>query len=202
MRVTVGAAKGGVGKTTSAMMLGFAMAAQGDAVLVVDVDQAQQSSLTWRSVADTDEYKWPFGFDVEPWSRSIERTFDRYDHVVFDVGPRRADLFKEAIHRSDTVVIPAGPRPADIAEIAPAADSVAAVADAGHPTAWGVLLTMVRQGTSSATEAPRILEAQGTPVLDVRIPLRERYALAYGTVPDPAGDYTDLLVELLEDPSV
>ena len=201
MRVTVGAAKGGVGKTTTAMMLGFVMAGQGR-TLVVDVDQVQQSSLTWRRVAETDGYPWPALFEVVPWSRSVDRTFDSYEHVVFDVGPRRADLFREAITRSDTVVVPAGPRPADIAEIAPAVESIAAVADAGHPTVWGVLITMLRLGTASAAEAPRILEANGTPVLDVRIPLREMYSLAYGTVPERFGAYVDLLAELTEEPPV
>lgn len=199
MRAAVGAAKGGVGKTTTAMMLGFVMAQRGP-TLVVDVDQAQQSALTWRSIADTDGYTWPLGFEVVPWARSVDRVLGDYEHVVFDVGPRRADLFREAIHRSDTVVVPAGPRPADLAEIAVAVESIAAVADAGHPTAWGVLLTMVRLGTASATEAPRLLEATDTPVLDVRIPLRESIALAYGTVPDRFGAYSDLYDELLEEP--
>jgi len=104
VRVTVGAAKGGVGKTTTAMMLGFVMAQRGR-TLVVDVDQAQQSALTWRALAGTDGYDWPSAFDVVPWARSVDRVLDDYEHVVFDVGPRRADLFREAIHRALTPVV-------------------------------------------------------------------------------------------------
>lgn len=198
VRVTIAAGKGGTGKTTTAMLTAFALVARGSRVLVVDVDQQQQSCLTWQALAVGEGYEWPASLAVVAWSRSIERTFDEHDHVLFDCGPRRTDLAREAARRSDALVVPSGPRPADLAELAPIAAAVAELASAGHVIVWGVLLNFVRLGTAAALQAPALVESAGWPLLRTKVPLRESIALAFGTVPPVMGVYLDLARELEE----
>lgn len=199
MIVTVGALKGGVGKTTTAVYLALALARLDGRVLLVDADPDQSSSYRW---ADAAGQEWPADVDVrhEP-SRDLERRLrplvSRYEHVVVDVGPKNAGLLRQALTVSDRLIVPAAPRPLDLTELVPTFN-VAADVDEHHPILAAVLLVMTRR-TRSLAETREGLAGLDLPVMDAQVPLRESYALAYGTVPRDLGAYIDVLDEIRKD---
>lgn len=198
MRLLVGNLKGGAAKTTTAVHLALGLAQRGAPTVLVDADPDQESASWWAKLAaDT----WPDTVTVVPWHHTAGRVLGEYQHAVIDSGPKRPELLRSALRLVDTVVVPLSPRPADLAELRPTLELVREV-DQRHPLALGVLLVQVRARTRSATDARTVLvEQMDAPVLDTEVPLRESYALAYGTVPTDLGAYAAVVSELLEEES-
>jgi len=201
MRLAVLAMKGGVGKTTTAVLTALALAEDAASVLLVDCDDPQWSAMAWWNSAEDAGDVWPKAMTAERWSSALTRSvLDGYDHVVFDLGPKRPEMARSVLRLADTAVIPTAPRKADFSELGSALDLIAAV-QSRQPLGFGVLLTMVRLSTRAGRSArTEVADELGLPVLDVVIPLAERYADMFGRVPTHLGAYRDLALELLTDP--
>lgn len=194
MRLTSGSLKGGCSKTTSAVFLALGLSRTGR-TLLVDADPEQASAFAWWESAQG----WPESCTVErcpsrELARYLRPKLADYEHVVIDTSPKNPYLLRQALLVSDDLIVPTAPRPMELRELRSTFD-LAAEVDATHPVAVSVLLVQVRARTRSAAEARALLTEMELPVLDAEIPLRESYALSFGTVPD-LSDYAQVLDEL------
>ncbi|SRR5579883_2362853 len=113
MKISIQNQKGGVGKTTLAIHISYALALKGARVLLVDADP-QGSARDW-AAARSD--KPPFsviGLDRPTLHRDLPPLAKDYDHVVIDGPPRVSELARSAIIAADLVVVPIQPSPYDV----------------------------------------------------------------------------------------
>lgn len=195
--LTVGNLKGGTAKTTTAMYVAAGLARAGR-VLLVDADP-QGSALDWS------EHTERLPATVIPWptrdlARRVADVAGDYDHIVIDTGPGNPAILRQALLATDELLVPVAPSPVELRRLAPTFELAAEVdAGAGHPVLARVLLARVQARTRAAAAARTVLADLGLPVMTAEIPLRQRYALAWGSVPgiEPGSDYDQVLADLL-----
>lgn len=171
--------KGGVAKTTSALMVGFVAAARGVTVSVYDADR-QGSAAEW--INDLDEgVEAPF---VVHRARhrvirelGYKNSGETAELVIIDTPPGDSAAIDAAIEVADMVIVPTGTTPLDIKRVWPTLEVTAT-----RPTA--VLLTATDPRTRLYREAREVFATQGTAVFETAIPQREGLRNLYGEVPD------------------
>ena len=116
--ITFQAYKGGVGKSTLAMIIATHLFQEGKKVLVVDTDfQTSIYSLRLAEIkeAETEGQKIPVGFDVEPFVSSHPDTFrnylmqkdGKYDYIIIDTPGATGEGEKEfLVALSHLIIIP------------------------------------------------------------------------------------------------
>ena len=190
MRVSFVHTKGGVGKTTSAIMVTAAATRQGRTVEVLDADP-QGSASRWAEIATQRGDDLPFA--IRYTTANELRQLPDHDSVlqIVDTPPGEAASIQAAIDTADLVVIPSGASPMDIDRVWPTLDTVS-----GHPA--GVLLTGVLMHTKFYSEARQLLEDQGVATFYNAVPQREEIKAAYGTNPTRFHGYDDVYQEISE----
>ena len=196
MLITVANLKGGVGKTTTSVMLALGFAKHGR-TLLIDADPKQSSALEWAGLAEN----WPLNCSVVAISgkglaQRASSLIGDYEHVIIDCGAKSSLETRQALMVTDQLIVPASPRALDIVEI-PTTFTLAAEIDAVSPVDAVVLLTQVRAATRSSVDVRAVLLERDIPTLRSQVRLREAFAGAYGTVPDSLMDYDDVLAELI-----
>jgi chromosome partitioning protein len=175
--------KGGVGKTTTSMFLGALLAEQGP-TLVVDADP-QGSARSWaQRVPDL-----PMtviacaGTDIHQQLPKLMSS-GNYQHAIIDTPPELEQIVQSALLAADIALVPLAPSLMEQERLDATLRMLERV-ESVHPLNILFLLVRVRPGTTSARLAPSVLgEDFGLPVLEPTVPLRERYMLAFGEVPE------------------
>jgi len=104
--------KGGAGKTTIALNLASALAAEGKRVLLIDADP-QQTAQDWAAIRQTPPPFQVIGLAKPVLHRDIPTLAADYDHVIIDGAPRNYEVARSAIAAADVVLIPVQPSGAD-----------------------------------------------------------------------------------------
>lgn len=197
MIITIGGLKGGMGKTTIAVLLATVYTQRlQKKVLLVDADPKSQSAYDWHKLAGL-----PFALEVWPSVRVGELVADRaggYDVVVIDTGGETDEIFASAVGVSDEVLVVCPPKKPDMRRLVATFTSAAKAAQGRRVTAR-LLLTMVdrRRSAYNAT-ARQQLQAQGLPVMGAEVSLRSYYSDVYGTLPnvEELSEIDDVVKEL------
>jgi chromosome partitioning protein len=114
--LVVGGTKGGGGKSTLALQITLARAAQGRDVLLVDGDE-QRTSTTFTNLR-TKQFGIAGYTCVSIYGEALEDQVaamaPKYDDTIIDVGGRETEALRAAMGGADTVLIPVQPRGADM----------------------------------------------------------------------------------------
>lgn len=179
--------KPGTSKTTSSVLLAYALHTQGHRVLLADVDPAG-SALAWSDAVGG------FPFDVvglprtNPGGRLAD--YATGETIAIVDTPQAEDHGREVrsvMRVAGDIVIPVAPstiemeRTSAMTEVLEEANETRSA-----PAPVAVLLTRVVANANSGAQAREALTAAGHEVLEAQIPRRDFYALAYGSVPDAA----------------
>lgn len=192
--------KGGCRKSTTAMMLAFALARQDVDVLVIDADAGTQGVTDWSSrvYAGGDELP----FDVIQWSPRAGLLVPFIQQaqrdtgaaiVIVDVGGEAPEVIKQAVLIADRVITPVGAEQAELGRVEPTASLVRS---AGKPMSI-VLNRVPVPGAGAAAAAREALTGDGYHVLATEVGQNGTlYAHCWGTVPTELGAYEKLATEL------
>ena len=156
--------KGGVGKTTIATNLAYALKQAGSKVLLIDSDP-QGSARDWNE-ANGGELLPVVGMDRETLPADLKAVQDGYEFVVIDGAPQIAKLAAAAVKIADIVLIPVQPSPYDIWAAADLVDLIKARQELteGSPIA-AFLISRAITNTKLSGEINEALESYGFPVL-------------------------------------
>lgn len=106
--------KGGAGKTTIAVNLAAALAAEGRRILLVDADP-QQTAQDWAAIRPCAPSFRVVGLAKPVLHREVPRWVadHDFDAVIIDGAPRNNEVSRSAIEAADLVLIPVQPSGAD-----------------------------------------------------------------------------------------
>lgn len=174
--IAVTGVKGGIGKTTSSLMLARAAVTTGRSVLLLDADP-QQSASEWAIEAGEET----MGFDVVATpsravlTRRAETARDKFDLVIIDTPNQVPSILDAAWEAADTLVLPTRPTPIDMRRLWEALDLLPG------KDAWALLVD-VDPHTAATRMAVTVLE-EGGARLAGQLRGWQSFRLAYGTVP-------------------
>jgi chromosome partitioning protein len=178
MIVTVGNTKGGVGKTTLAVHLVIARAADGRDVLLVDGDE-QRTALTFTELR-TERLGGPgytaVALDGPAIRTQVRQLAPKYDDVVIDVGGRNTGSLRAALTVSDVVLIPIQPRSFDLWAVDQMAELVSEARELNAALRAVLVINAADpQGSDNQETADALCDVPGLSVLPVTVGRRKAF---------------------------
>ena len=207
LAVTVGALKGGVGKSTTVWRLASLLAAEGGEVLVIDADPNSQTIFSAASRYTLAGGTLPWR--VLPWAAhdprllaGVRPLLNEADHLLVDTGPDGSDLtlFQAACRIAPLLLMPFAPRDIELGRLPATVEAARRGSVLTERPVWpAVLLTRVSTRSPATGRARAELAAADTlkdvPVLDCEV----RDLTTFTSLDTPAGaggDYVGVLDEL------
>jgi chromosome partitioning protein len=198
--ITVANKKGGTGKTTTSVHLAAALRAKGLRVVLVDADP-QGSALKWADVAGS---AWTIPIIGMP-SRELHSRLGGVlppdtDGVVIDTPPHdeHQGIVTSALRAATDTVITLAPTTAELSRIGDVLDAVDDVAPLQpQPATVSILLNRVDLRARAGEQFRALLAEDGHHVLTTIVPMRQRFAQAFGLPVDAGGVWGDLVEEIL-----
>ncbi|NWO17777.1 MAG: ParA family protein [Corynebacterium sp.] len=188
--LTIAHTKGGVGKTTSAVLLCAAAHARGIDVTLIDSD-AQGTATAWAQAADEAGDAFPWFIVTAATPTHLARALDdREGLIIVDTPPGGYEVIETAIEAGDLILIPTSASPLDINRVWPTVEATS------HKPAV-VCLTQIDSRTTLPKVARATLENEDVVVTEAEIPAREALRHMYATTPQRLYGYDELLSELL-----
>ncbi|WP_018142436.1 ParA family protein [Alloscardovia criceti] len=188
MKIAIANAKGGVGKTTTALYLAAAAALRGMRTRVWDAD-AQASASLWADKALEIGQELPF--EVYPANQSTLMKTTSPDELVFIDTPPAGEVMLKALTVADVVLVPMSDTAMDYQQ------TWITMQNIPTGTMKFILLTRAEENTNSFKSLVAALDAQQLPRFDAVIRKRQPLKLAVGTNPTKLYEYADVLTELL-----
>ncbi|MGI4876675.1 MAG: ParA family protein [Janthinobacterium lividum] len=159
--ITFASSKGGVGKTTSALILACEMARRGARVVLIDGDR-NQPLTKWAALPDK-----PERVDViadtneETITATIERATYAYDLVIVDLEGSANAMIIYAVSRSDLVIVPLKASVVDAHQATKTLEAVERIARSTRQKVHGVLLLTMAPASVVSAET-RAVQAELT----------------------------------------
>jgi chromosome partitioning protein len=187
--ITVGALKGGVGKSTLSVFLACVYASRGLRVLYVCADPLSQTGRDWWNQADDGGH--PMPYDLEHWADTAvgdqirRRALGHYDVVIVDTGGESDSILRSAVEVADFVLLATSPRQLDVRRLLATFQSAYAAAKAvGRAIDVAVVFTLVDQRRVAYNAEMRDRIEGKLPVLESTMSHLSLYQNAFGKVPD------------------
>lgn len=189
--------KGGMGKSTAALVLASELHARGRKVLLVDSDP-QGSSRIWVDVMKELGAEPP---DIVAADATMHRRLPAkmaaYEYTVIDCPPQLGAIQRSALMLCDLAVVPCGQSDIDGWSMQRSVELIQAAVKARPALSAFVLLTRTQAQTKLGRSARDILTPLGVPFLKAELGYRNGYqafpgagcsASEYAPADDPMGD--------------
>jgi chromosome partitioning protein len=171
--------KGGVGKSTTTMLIAGGFAKKHLRVFVADADK-QRTATRWAKEAPEHSpfpaHIYPMGDYEDTIHREIRKVVENYDVILIDCPPAvESPIPQSALQVADLALIPMIPSPPDIWAAAGIDNLVKRVIITNPTLQARILVNMAQERTMLSRKVEELLEAFGIPILRQRFVQREIY---------------------------
>lgn len=157
--------KGGCGKTTLSVNLADGLARRGFRVMLGDLDEGQDSSLSWFSLNESPKISCK-GINPMLMDGFFNRHTDDYDFIIVDGPPRANGPTGALIRHSSLCLLPVAPSPLELWALKPTVDLIKQrqLLTGGIPLVRAVL-SRCKANTKLIPKSVRVLNDLGLEIL-------------------------------------